>query len=793
MFLVQETWLEPGIDPQIANYRLTKDDGIEIPHTVTRGGTAIYCKNEIMHHRVPLPNLQGMDATAVQIKINNFLPINIVSAYVRRRVGHNFPIEDFKKIFNSGSNCIIAGDYNAAHVSWHNAKSTRYGQELHKLTRDLRGAKLVAPQTATHLQPRQRFGSVIDLAVFKHIPFNHSKPLPTVELTSNENIELAISELNQNFTEAFVEASKPKFNNAPKILSPEIKFKIYQRNRLRKFWQRTRCPSIYSEFCTLSREIAKDIQVHSRAQWEKHIEALSPVDNTLWRKSSLLRKPFQSIPPLKGALGSIAITPIEKAEVIADSLQEQFEPNHVVGRELFDQRIHDEVTNFINTPHAFKKLNLPLQRKSYLTYRDSSPGNPPDLIRFLIPDKNSALPSNYRPISLLCCLSKVYEFVLLQRLNQHCAAANFIIPQQCGFRPKCSTVHQLLRVTELIHSGFAKHEATGILFLDIAKAFDKICHDGLLIKLLRLDFPPPLIKSIHSFLSNRSFRVRVDKTLSSPRPIRSGLPLGSLTSPLLFTLYVNNVPQTDLSHLAMFADDTAIITQNKRFSVVISNVQHYIPLRELWLTDWKVKVNASKSACLMFMRRPRLPVGLTPVQIFGQPVPWVHVPKYLGLFLDAKLTFAHHIEQTRKKAQAVHAVIKRLISRRSKLAIRHKVLLYKSIIRPVMSYGSQIWGSAGMCHLTKLHTLTNSFLRQIVNAPWFIRNEVIYRDLKIKPFLPHIKDLSKRFFDKLPSVPNELISNQPAYDPAVPSSQKRPRALLDHEFINFPQAKRLRV
>ncbi|GFV38313.1 RNA-directed DNA polymerase from mobile element jockey [Trichonephila clavipes] len=87
----------------------------------------------------------------------------------------------------------------------------------------------------------------------------------------------------------------------------------------------------------------------------------------------------------------------------------------------------------------------------------------------------------------------------MQRLNQHCAAVNFIIPQQCGFRPKCSTVHQLLRVTELIHSGFAKHEATGILFLDIAKAFDKIWHDGLLIKLIRLDFPAPLIKSIHSF------------------------------------------------------------------------------------------------------------------------------------------------------------------------------------------------------------------------------------------------------------------------------------------------------
>ncbi|GFX10097.1 RNA-directed DNA polymerase from mobile element jockey [Trichonephila clavipes] len=104
--------------------------------------------------------------------------------------------------------------------------------------------------------------------------------------------------------------------------------------------------------CIDNREIAKDIQSHSRTQWEKHIEALLPDDNTLWRKSSLLRKPFRSIPPLQGALGSTAITPIEKAEVIADSLREQFEPNHVAGREEFDQRIHAEVENFLATPHV---------------------------------------------------------------------------------------------------------------------------------------------------------------------------------------------------------------------------------------------------------------------------------------------------------------------------------------------------------------------------------------------------------------------------------------------------------
>ncbi|GFX78939.1 RNA-directed DNA polymerase from mobile element jockey [Trichonephila clavipes] len=188
-----------------------------------------------------------------------------------------------------------------------------------------------------------------------------------------------------------------------------------------------------------------------------------------------MTSPFQSIPPLKGALGSIAITPIEKVEVIADSLQEQFEPNHVVGQELFDQRIHDEVTNFINTPHVqeiepttptevlfyVQRLkprkspgldqisnrmikNLPLKFLLFITllinqlFKNNYFPNAwkaAAVIPILKPDKDSALPSNYRPISLLSCLSKIYEFVLLQRLNQHCAAANFIFLSSAVFDP----------------------------------------------------------------------------------------------------------------------------------------------------------------------------------------------------------------------------------------------------------------------------------------------------------------------------------------------------------------------
>ncbi|GFX98787.1 probable RNA-directed DNA polymerase from transposon BS [Trichonephila clavipes] len=182
------------------------------------------------------------------------------------------------------------------------------------------------------------------------------------------------------------------------------------------------------------------------------------------------------------------------------------------------------------------------------------------VVPLLKPNSDDTQPQNYRPISLLSSLSKAYEFVLLNRLNQHCIARNIIIPEQHGFVTQCSTVTQLLRVTELIHHGFQNNQATGILFVDIAKVFDKIWHDGLLSKMMRLGFSDQLIKIIHSYLRSREFSVRVENSLSTPRPILSGVPQGFFLGPKLFNLYINDIPKAAEVHSAMYADDTAIFT-----------------------------------------------------------------------------------------------------------------------------------------------------------------------------------------------------------------------------------------
>ncbi|GFW68096.1 probable RNA-directed DNA polymerase from transposon X-element [Trichonephila clavipes] len=269
LLLVQETKLQPGLDPLIANYRLHKDDRNNFPRSLIDGGTAIYCKNNYDHNRVPLPTLQYMDATAIEIKFNNFPPIRIVSAYARNTPENNrkFPDKDSLKILNSGQNIIIAGDLNAAHRTWSNARSNAFGYALRKIVNNKSNVRIVAPHTPTHINSSSRPGardSIIDLAVLKNIPFNHdirviddlesdhlpviltlytgsalikipdqlstnwekfkfllnNKPLPIPPSSSNDDLEIAIRRLGENISEALIEASKPKFkqpNSPPKL------------------------------------------------------------------------------------------------------------------------------------------------------------------------------------------------------------------------------------------------------------------------------------------------------------------------------------------------------------------------------------------------------------------------------------------------------------------------------------------------------------------------------------------------------------------------------------------------
>ena len=154
-------------------------------------------------------------------------------------------------------------------------------------------------------------------------------------------------------------------------------------------------------------------------------------------------------------------------------------------------------------------------------------------------------PSNYRPISLTSCLSKFVEGFVKDRLNYFLTSNNLICFQQSDFRNQRSTHDNLLFLTQKISENFNRNKKTCLILFDICKAFDKTWHFGILHKLLQLKVPLYLTKWIKSFLSHRLFCVKVNEAISDFEEISIGVPQGATLSPLLFSIFINDIPKPD--------------------------------------------------------------------------------------------------------------------------------------------------------------------------------------------------------------------------------------------------------
>jgi hypothetical protein len=161
------------------------------------------------------------------------------------------------------------------------------------------------------------------------------------------------------------------------------------------------------------------------------------------------------------------------------------------------------------------------------------------------PDKFPKFPQNLRSISLLSSTGKVFENVIL-KIVRHIEERNLLNASQFGFRSHYSTTLQCMRLADhvTLHFNHNTSMSTAAVFLDIENAFDTTWQPGLLYKLSKLQFSTSLVKLIGSFLSQRKFRVSVEVEMSTPRYMQAGVPQGSVLSPTLYNLYINDTPQT---------------------------------------------------------------------------------------------------------------------------------------------------------------------------------------------------------------------------------------------------------
>ena len=235
--------------------------------------------------------------------------------------------------------------------------------------------------------------------------------------------------------------------------------------------------------------------------------------------------------------------------------------------------------------------------------------------------KDPALPSSYRPISVLDTVEKLFEKTLLSRIMAEINSRGRLRNGQFGFRPGLSTTLQLARLAESVKRNFDEKRLTGAVFLGVAKAFDSVWIKGLLLKLTILEFPSYLVKLITSYLHSRTFVAAFQAATSSCRLMRAGVAQGGVISPVLFSLYVNNIP-TPSPHieLAQYADDTPLVATSKHPAHLVKYLETLLSELEIWLREWRIANDVGKSAAVIFTTR-RIPPP-RPLRFLGEEIRW---------------------------------------------------------------------------------------------------------------------------------------------------------------------------
>ena len=293
-------------------------------------------------------------------------------------------------------------------------------------------------------------------------------------------------------------------------------------------------------------------------------------------------------------------------------------------------------------------------------------------------------PGNYRPVSLTAVPCKVLESLIRDKLLQHLTEYELISDNQHGFRPKRSCSTQLLGVLEDWSKALELHSPVDIMYLDFQKAFDAVPHQRLLHKLRCYGVSGKLLAWIQSFLTDRKQHVVLQGCSSDWSNVASGVPQGSVLGPLLFLLYINDLPENVNDHIRIFADDTklysAVPSQQDRF-----NLQADLDALVRWSDVWQLPFNEGKCRIMhMGHANPNHQYTLR-----GLPMSDTLVEKDLGVHIDTDLKFRRHASTVVAKATQVLAVVRRSFASLDTFTLP---LLYKTLVRPHIEYGNLVWG-----------------------------------------------------------------------------------------------------
>ena len=351
----------------------------------------------------------------------------------------------------------------------------------------------------------------------------------------------------------------------------------------------------------------------------------------------------------------------------------------------------------------------------------------------LEPDKVPSLTNSYRPISLISSIMKLFERVIEQRLCSHLEQTGFINKHQSGLKRAKSTNDRLFRLSQSIMESFNRGEHVVATFLDFEKAFDNVWHDGLRYKIFQLDLPTKMICWLSDFLVGRVIQVNVNGFLYNQINPKAGVPQDSVLSPLLFLIYVHDLPTVNRKQnsLSQFADDTAqwAFSLNICFAAGPSKLGNVV-------CQMENQTESGKKHCDHILLVQTRKKNRTQPKTVWDTLKVYPQLKFLGITFDSQLTFKQHFENVLDRCNTRYHRLKLLADKNWGPSASTSIQIYKQCVRPISEHGSLSTITISDNIISKIQWLQDKFIQLSLRLPKYTYPKLLHDST----VLPYVKD-----------------------------------------------------
>lgn len=392
-------------------------------------------------------------------------------------------------------------------------------------------------------------------------------------------------------------------------------------------------------------------------------------------------------------------------------------------------------------------------------------------------------PNNYRPISIISTVAKIFEKVIFKRLFKYVNDFSVLSDMQSGFRPNYSTTTALTKFVNDVASSLDNNMPTGAIFIDLTKAFDLVNHYLLLDKLHNIGLCKQSLFWFNSYLHFRRQSVAFNGCFSQYTVMENGVPQGSCLGPLLFSIFINDLPNVCSNcNILLYADDTVIYSAKRDFNLIESSLQSDFDDIQKWFNANGLILNKTKSYSMLFDNRStRYKQDHTLSIRFADDTLMENVEefKYLGLLLDSNLSFKSHIDSVVKKINFNLSLLYRSINC---FTPQIRLRIVTQLLFPILDYADIVYMNTTESNLKSLNVAFNSLCRFVLRCPYLTHHCHMYQQLNL------LSPKTRRQLHWLQFIYKCYFFNYPSYLQNYLNPYRSTHGLrhLDHLFFSVP-------